>query len=168
MRATITTVVFLATAITLTGCGRSDEKTVTTSDGSTVTAKTEGDGSASYVAKSADGKTTVSMGTGAQANTKTPAYAPLFPGATVETSVNAGGENAGGMVMFKTNATAASVIDFYKKSTAASGMSNVLDMTSGDSMSYSAKDEKTNHAVTVVATKADGATNVQLTWSDHG
>jgi hypothetical protein len=156
------------TATVIAACGPSDEKTVTNSDGSTVTAKTESDGSASYVAKSADGSTTVAMGTGAAANAKTPAYAPVFPGATVETSVNANGANGGGMVMFKTNAAPSAVIAFYKKSAAASGLASQFDATNGDTMSYSAKDEKTNRTIAVVVTKADGVTSTQLTWSDHG
>jgi hypothetical protein len=168
MRTSFGILALAVAATAIAACGPSDEKTVTNSDGSTVTAKTERDGSASYVAKSADGNTTVAMGTGAAANAKTPPYAPVFPGATVETSVNADGANGGGMVMFKTNASAATVIDFYKKSATASGMASQFDATNGDTMSYSAKDEKTNRTIAVVATKADGGTTAQLTWSDHG
>lgn len=167
MRSTIASLTLAVAAVALVACGPSGNKTVTAADGSTVTAKTSGDGSASYVAKSADGQTTVAMGTGAAASAKTPAYAPVFPGSTIETSVNASGPNEGGMVMFKTNASAASVIDFYKKAAASAGMANVLDMTTADSVSYSAKYEKTNHAMTVIATKSGDDTNVQLSWSNH-
>jgi hypothetical protein len=167
MRSTITSLTFAVAAAALAACGPSGEKTVATGNGGTVTQKTGMDGSQTIVAKDAQGNA-VTMGTGAAATAKTPAYAPVYPGATVETSVNASGSNEGGMVMFKTKASAASVIDFYKKSTASAGMASVLDMTSGDTKSYSAKDEKTSHTVTVVATKTGDETNVQVTWSDHG
>lgn len=159
--------VLVAAATLLAACGRSDEKTVATGNGSTVTQKTEADGSQSVVAKDAQGNT-VTVGTGAGATAKTPDYAPIYPGATIETSVNANGANDGGMVMFKTNGSADSVIAFYKQSTAAAGLASGLDMTTGDSRSFSAKDEKTNRVLAVVVTKSDGTTTVQMTWSNHG
>jgi hypothetical protein len=167
MRSRITSLTLAVAAVALVACGPSGEKTVATGNGGTVTQKTGLDGSQTLVAKDAQGNA-VTMGTGAAASAKTPAYAPVYPGATIETSINASGPNEGGMVMFKTNAPAATVIDFYKKSTASAGMASALDMTTGDTMSYSAKDEKTNHAVTVVATKDGAQTNVQVTWSNHG
>lgn len=165
MRSSITTLTFAVAALALAACGPSGEKTVATGNGGSVTSKTSMDGSQTIVAKDAQGNA-VTMGTGAAASAKTPAYAPLYPGATVDTSVNAGD---GGMVSFKTTAAASSVIDFYKKSASSAGMANVFNMTSGDTMSFSARDEKTKHGFNVVATKADGGTTVQVTWSDsHG
>jgi hypothetical protein len=153
-------------ALGLSGCGPSgDSKTVSTPNG-TVTTETHNDGSQTYNFKDSTSGTQVTMGTGAAANAKLPDYAPLYPGAAVETSVNASGSNEGGMVMFKTNASSQSVIDFYKKSAGSAGMSDVFNMTNGDTMSFSAHDTKTKHGFSVVATKADGATTVQVTWSN--
>jgi hypothetical protein len=108
------------------------------------------------------------MGTGAAANAKMPAFAPLYPGAAVETSVVAEGAGKGGMVMFKTNASGATVLDFYKKSAAAANLTDVTTMTSGDTMTFGASDDKTKKGMSVVATKAEDGTQVQVTWSNGG
>ncbi len=166
MRSTIASLTFALTAVALTACGPSGEKTVATGNGGTVTTQTHSDGSQTYTVKDAANNTQVTMGTGAAASAKLPNYAPLYPGAEVQTSVNASGSNEGGMVMFKTSAAAQNVIDFYKKSAGAAGMADVFNMTSGDTMSFSAHDTKTKHGFSVVATKADGGTTVQVTWSN--
>jgi hypothetical protein len=153
-------------ALVVSGCGPSgDSKTVSTPNG-TVTTETHNDGSQTYNFKDSTNGTQVTMGTGSAATAKLPNYAPLYPGATVETSVNSSGSNEGGMVLFKTNASSQNVIDFYKKSAGAAGMSDVFNMSTGDSMSFSAHDVKTKHGFSVVATKAEGGTTVQVTWSN--
>ncbi|HEY1706757.1 MAG TPA: hypothetical protein VGG10_00725 [Rhizomicrobium sp.] len=110
----------------------------------------------------------MTVGSGAGATAKMPDYAPLYPGAAVQTSINVGSTNAGGSVIFKTDAAANTVIDFYKKSAASAGLTAALDMTTGDTMVFSAKDDKTKRVVNISASKADGATNVQGTWSNNG
>jgi hypothetical protein len=152
----------IAAAVAVSACGQK-KQTIVSNGSTTVTSETHTDGTQSYTVTDAKGGAKMTVGTGAGANAKLPAYAPLYPGATVETSIDVGGANAGGSVTFKTGAAADAVIDFYKKSTASAGMTAAMNMTSGDTMLFSAKDDKTKHVVNVVTSKADGATNVQVT-----
>lgn len=155
-------------AFGISGCGPSgDSKTVSTPNG-TVTTETHNDGSQTYNFKDSTSGSQVTMGTGAAATAKMPEFAPLYPGATVETSVNAEGAGKGGMVMFKTNASGVAVIDFYKKSASGAHLNDVTTITSGDTMTYGASDDKTKKSMSVVATKAEGGTQVQVTWSNGG
>ncbi|MBI1407825.1 MAG: hypothetical protein GC145_17055 [Caulobacter sp.] len=64
-------------------------------------------------------KATVTTGQGIAAPRNMPAYAPLYPGAVVESSVDgvsasADGGQRGGMVSFRTSAAPAKVADFYR------------------------------------------------------
>ncbi len=107
------------------------------------------------------------VGSGAGASAKMPDYAPLYPGAEVQTSVNASGSSAGGMVMFKSKDSSDAVIAFYRKSAAAAGMANVVDTASGDTKAFTASSDTTHHSLSVVSNKSDDGVTVQVTWSDR-
>ena len=157
----------IAAAVAVSACGQK-KQTVVSNGSTSVTTETHPDGTQSYTVTDAKGGAQFTMGSGAGASAKMPDYAPLYPGATVETSVNVGGKEAGGSVVLKTSAAPDAVIDFYKKSTTSAGMTAVLSMVSGDTTTFSAKDDKTKRVVSVIANKTDGATNVQVTWSNTG
>ena len=138
--------------IGLAGCGRSDNSVKVT---------THSDGTQSVTVTDDKGTKVTVAGEGASANM--PAYAPLFPGATVESTVTT--PEKGGLVMFKTTAAAQDVIDFYKKSTSAAGYKEKFSMTTGDTMTFGAATENPEHSVNVTATKGDDGTQVQVTWN---
>src|SRR5450432_3557895 len=119
--------VFSLSVVSLAGCGRSD-------DSVKVATKTQNDGTRTITVTDNKGTQVAIAGSGASANM--PAYAPIFPGSTVETTVTI--PNKGGMVAFKTTATPEAVIAFYKRSVAAAGFKDNLNMTSGGTTSYSA------------------------------
>ncbi len=146
------------TVVGLAGCGRSDD------DAAKVTTESHSDGTQTVTVTDNKGTQIAVAGPGATANM--PGYAPLFPGATVLTTVTA--PDKGGMVAFKTNATQEAVIAYYKKAATVAGMTDILNMSSGTTVSYSASDPKTKHGLTVVAVKGDDGTQVQVTWSNTG
>lgn len=112
---------------------------------------------------------TVSVGEAAS-RVATPAYAPIYPGATVINSViGESGVGKGGTVTYRVNASPAAVIGFYEQKVKAAGkpvtmnaeMSPTVRMlTAGDS-----GDGK--GAMQVIASGAGAGTEVQLTWSDE-
>lgn len=116
----------------------------------------------------ADGAT-VSVGAAASKVT-TPAYAPLYPGATVLTSVvGESGVGKGGSVTYRATANPAAIIDFYEGKVKAAGKpvtmnaemgANVRMLTAGDS-----GDGK--GAMQVIASPSGSGSEVQLTWSDE-
>lgn len=138
----------------LAACGRSD-------DSPKVTTGTSANGTQTISVT--DGKGTQVTVAGQGANANMPAFAPLFPGATVESTVTT--PEKGGMVAFKTTATGQAVIDYYKKSAAAAGFKDNFNMTSGDTISYSAASEKPEHSLNVTAAKSEDGTEVQVVWN---
>lgn len=143
---------FCLSVVLLAGCGQSDNtvKVAKKSDGTKTVTVTDNKG------------TQVTVG-GPGSSASMPTYAPIFPGSTVETSVTL--PNQSGSVAFKTSASIETVIAFYKKSFAAAGFKDNLNMVTGDTTTYSASDEKGAHSVNVVATKSSDGTEVQLAWN---
>lgn len=116
----------------------------------------------------ADGAT-VSVGAAASKVT-TPAYAPLYPGAVVTTSVvGESGVGKGGSVTYRASASPAAIIDFYEGRLKAAGKpvtmnaemgANVRMLTAGDS-------GEGRGAMQVIASPSGSGSDVQLTWSDE-
>jgi len=154
MRRAILLTVLSLSLVALTGCGRKDDSTK-------VETHTQSDGTQSVTVTDAKGTQVTMAGAGATANM--PSYAPLFPGAKVEATVTAA--NQGGMVSFKTSASAQEVIAFYKKAAADAGFKDNLDMTTGDAVTFSASDANGKRTFSVVATKNADGTHAQVTWN---
>jgi hypothetical protein len=157
MRAFVT-VVMIGAAVGLVACGKSDTKTYSTGNGS-VTVSNSND---HMTITGANGEK-VEFGTGT--NAKLPAFLPLYPGATVQSSFTGNGKDGtGGMVSFHAHASPAEIIGFYKDKSTAAGMAQTVMADMGGTSTYVAANDKTKQTVSVSATKdADGAT-VQLTW----
>ena len=151
----------IALAALAAGCGRK-------ADHARMTVTTKPNGSVNYTVKGNAGESVnVVAGEGAAAAAKTPAYAPVFPGAVVQsTMTGAGGEGSGGMVMFQTKAKPADVIAFYKDKAKAAGFATSFESQSGESQMFNAAREQGGEGFQVVATAADGSTTVQLVWSN--
>ena len=153
MRRAILWTVLSLSLLGLAGCGRDDTPKVKTG--------TDANGTQSVTVT--DGKGTEVTMTGAGGSANMPAFAPLFPGASVESTITT--PQKGGMVAFKTSASREDVIAFYKKAAAAAGMKDNVDMTSGDVISYSASSQPPSHSLNVTAAKSEDGTQVQVIWN---
>jgi len=161
MRALIAVVV-MGAAVGLVGCGKSGTRTYGTGSGS-VTVSNSGD----HMTATGSNGEKVEMSSGPGVTAKLPAFLPLYPGATVQTSVTGAGKDGdGGMVVFHTSAGAAAIVAFYKQKAVAAGMADTMNMQQGATTMYVATNEKTKQSVEVAATSAADGSTVQLTWSN--
>lgn len=141
-----------AAAMLLFACGRSPG---------------QADAQADYTIKGTDGATAHITAGGPAAAAAMPAFAPLYPGATIESSMTgAGAAGAGGMVIFRTGAAPAQVVEFYKGRAAAAGFGNVFSSENGDGLMLTAGKEGAEDSFNVTARPDDKTTTVVLTWTD--
>jgi hypothetical protein len=98
-----------------------------------------------------------------------PAFAVYMPGAEVSGApvLAMGPAGPGGMVEFSIAATPDEVIDFYRQKADAAGLPTMATMSRDGTLSYTAGDGLSDQGqlLNVVATPADGRTNVHLDWS---
>lgn len=110
----------------------------------------------------------VSVGPAA-ARVTTPAYAPLYPGAVVSSSiVGESGVGPGGSVGYRANATPEAVIAFYEARMKAVGKTITMNQDMGDNVHMLTAGDTGDGkgAVQVIASPAGKGAEVQLTWSD--
>jgi hypothetical protein len=149
-----------ALALSLGACGRKTDPAVTIKGG-------PGASVVNYQVKDANGGTAQVAVGGAGTTAATPAYAPIFPGAKVESTVaGASGGGSGGMVMFHTGAKPSEVLGFYKQKAATAGFGNAVSSQSGSGEMFAASKEGAEEGFQVTATPEGGATMVVLTWSN--
>lgn len=97
-----------------------------------------------------------------------PAFAVIFPGATVEptpllTSTPGG---AGGGIVFTSSASPDDIVRFYRQGADEAGMTQVMALNTGDTRAYSATKGPGGASLTIVAHPVDeGQTSAQLTWT---
>jgi len=114
---------------------------------------------------------TITTGSGAAsaAAAKTPDFAPVYPGATVESTIagvgSENGEGQGGSVVFNTKASPQQVIDFYKQKTGAAGLTPQMSADMGQALMFAASDDATKRGVQVIVSGKDGGSNVTVTWA---
>lgn len=95
-----------------------------------------------------------------------PPFAPLFPGASVQSSIGSGtGPEAAGTVSFSTNATPEEVIAFYRGKAIAAGMEETPDFGDTGTIVFSAMREADEMGIRVIVAGASGGTNVQILWA---
>ncbi len=99
-----------------------------------------------------------------------PAFALLYPGATVTSpaTVAQGPEGAGAMVSFTTPASPEDVIAFYRQHAESAGLMSVNSMNRGTARAYgAAAGDGSGSLLHVVAdAPGDGQTHVQLDWTE--
>lgn len=94
-----------------------------------------------------------------------PAYAPLYPGAEVEqTTAAPAGE--GGIVIYTTEASPETVVDFHKAQAEAAGLESTVSMSQGETRAYGASGAEGADTLSVVASPDGDATSVQVSWSE--
>lgn len=146
---------FLAAAVLLASCG-SNEKSATM--GGATFKSDESAGTASITTANGSIRTTEGKAAAAVAM---PAFAPRYPGATVEGVIEA---DAGGhksrMVTLATTDPVAKVADFYKAALAKQGWNTPQSLLTGDSALLSG--EKDGKQVSIAISRQDDKTNAVL------
>jgi len=97
-----------------------------------------------------------------------PAFAALYPGATLEApAVTASGSSGpGGIATYTTDADPDAVIAFHRARAEAAGLSSAMAMNQGEARAYGAASPDSGASLQVVASATDaGPTSVQLSWS---
>ena len=97
-----------------------------------------------------------------------PAFAALYPGATMDApAITASGASGpGGIATYTTDADPDAVIAFHRARAEASGLSSAMAMNQGEARAYGAASPGTGASLQVVASATeDGPTSVQLSWS---
>jgi hypothetical protein len=109
----------LSVCFVVTGCGKSSEHTYATKDGN-VTVSNSGDVQ-HMTMHSTDGTATMDVNSNGGVQATMPDFAPLYPGATVTSSLVGHNTNGttGAQVMFAVSAPPSDVIAFYKQKSAA-------------------------------------------------
>lgn len=143
-------------AVSLGACGKKPDN-----DKPTVTATPGG-----YTVKSNDGTATVTTGVGAAAAASLPAFAPVYPGAAIQSSAAGIGDDKtnGGMVVFTTPEAPDKVLAFYRDKAKANGLKTQLDADMGAAKQFAANDEATGRVIQVIVSGAAGVSQVQLIW----
>ena len=97
-----------------------------------------------------------------------PAFAALYPGATMDApAITASGASGpGGIATYTTDAGPDAVIAFHRARAEAAGLSSAMAMNQGEARAYGAASPDSGASLQVVAsTTQDGPTSVQLSWS---
>lgn len=97
-----------------------------------------------------------------------PAFAALYPGATMDApAITASGASGpGGIATYTTDADPDAVIAFHRARAEASGLSSAMAMNQGEARAYGAASPDSGASLQVVASAVeDGPTSVQLSWS---
>lgn len=154
MRLVIATLAIAAVA--LAACGKKEEGAKPS-----VTATPGG-----YTVRSGDGKAVVTSGVGAIATTGLPDFAPVYPGAAIQSSAAGIGDanTNGGMVVFTTSDAPDKVLAFYRGKAQANGLKSQLDADMGAARQFAANDEATGRVLQVIVSSQGGASQVQLIW----
>ena len=97
-----------------------------------------------------------------------PAFAALYPGATMDApAITASGASGpGGIATYTTDAGPDAVIAFHRARAEAAGLSSAMAMNQGEARAYGAASPDSGASLQVVASiTQDGPTSVQLSWS---
>ncbi|MBV9992859.1 MAG: hypothetical protein JOZ72_16395 [Alphaproteobacteria bacterium] len=154
-------VIAIGAALALSGCGKKDEKTVYSDGKNTVSTSESGD----HMTITGQNGDKAEFSSGASAAAKLPAYAPLYPGASVTSSFTGSGKDgSGGVVAFHTKAAPADVIAFYKDKTAAGGLAQSMNADMNGTLMFAASKDGDKTSISVTATKGTDGTDAQITW----
>ena len=99
-----------------------------------------------------------------------PAFAPLYPGATITqpaTVATAPDGSPGGIVTFTTSGSPEEVIAFYKQHAEAAGLIQVAALNRGEARAYGAAKADGGLLNVVADPLAEGETSVQLSWTSR-
>lgn len=157
--------------LALAACGGQDTKTVTvpTGDGGAATVKTTEKGDTQEVTITGkDGTSTavITAGAGATAPANLPAFAPVYPGATIESSLaGSGPEGSGGVLVMKTQDAPDKVAAFYDARIKAANLADTTRFSNNDmQMIGGSAGEKGPSANVTIAPDPAGGTRINLIY----
>lgn len=157
--------ILAAAVLGLSACtDTSEDRTEVDGPGGTV--RTEGSGADQTVIVEGDQGGTVVTGAGAEAAANAPAYAQPYPGAEVTSAVQAPGD-AGGMVMFRSDANPDTIINYYRQRAEEAGMGAGAVTSSGGTRQYAAEADS-GAGMAVVIVPSGGSSTVTVTWDAAG
>ena len=152
----------IAVATLAAGCDRHPAKTVQikSKDGSVTIS-----GNDQHMTMTADdGKTKIEINTNGMGNQKLPAFAPVYPGAQVQSSVAAQAAG-GGTFSFVSSDAPEKVVAFYKNSAKSAGLVEKMTMTNDGNVTYMASNGDSKKTLQVIAVKSDTGSQVQVYWA---
>lgn len=99
-----------------------------------------------------------------------PAFASLYPQATLSKPVVTARENGneGGIAEFTTADSPQLVMDHYRQLASSNGLLPVMAMNQGTARAFAAKNQDGAELQVVASPSEDGLTSVQLTWQAAG
>jgi hypothetical protein len=157
--------------LALAACGGQDTKTVTVpaGDGGTATVKTTEKGDTQEVTITGpDGKSTavITAGDGAAAPANLPAFAPVYPGAKIESSLSGSGpEGSGGVLVMTTKDAPDKVAAFYEARIKAANLGDTTRFSNNDmQMIGGTAGEKGPSANVTIAPDPAGGTRINLIY----
>lgn len=112
--------------------------------------------------------TAAAAGTAAPAAPDAPAFAVLYPAATLDAPavISNSPTGPGGLATYSTEAAPDAVIAFHRERAEAAGLTSTMEMNQGEARAYGATSRDGGKTLSVVASATeDGPTSVQLTWS---
>ena len=120
-----------------------------------------------FTMHASDGKQTVEINsTGGLHDLHVPDFVTNYPGAKVQsTAIDANAGVSTGTFVFQTSDAPAAVIAYYKEKSTDAGLSQTMDANMGASNMFGANADGGKRAIQVMASAADGATHVQVTWT---
>lgn len=155
----------------LAACSGEQTRTVTVPDGAGGTAAvktTEKGDTTEVVISGADGKSTATITTGATGAgpANLPAFAPVYPGAKIETSMQGSGpEGSGGVLVMTTPDAPDKVAAFYDAQISAAGLGDVTRLTTNDMrMIGGSAGEKGPSANVTITPNPGGGTQINLIY----
>ncbi|MBX3595894.1 hypothetical protein [Sphingomonas sp.] len=112
--------------------------------------------------------TTVRAGSGVKAPDNLPVYAPIYRGATIETSITNGAGAGKGLISFSVTEDPQTIIDFYRKRGADAGLKVMTEATVGGARMLAMGGEGDGSAAMQVTVTTDeeeaGLTRVSLVY----
>lgn len=160
-----------ATAVLLAGCGKKEDKADEAS-----TPATAGSGAfetrPAVTVNPADGPRVDAAEVAATVakpgeSLHAPEFAPLYAGGKLTSQVTglSKGDTDSGTYVYTADATPEAVTAFYKAKAEAAGLKTSMDNDMGAARMFAATDEATDRGVQVIASTAQGKTNVQVMWA---
>lgn len=169
MKRIVAVIALACAAILPAACGPQGESAAEGS--SPATAAAASDAASVEVAEttsSAPAAATAAGGTAAPAAPDAPAFAVLYPAATLDAPavISDGPSGPGGFATYATQAAPDAVIAFHRERAEAAGLTSTMEMNQGEARAYGATSRDGGKTLSVVASAIeDGPTSVQLTWS---
>ena len=155
-------IVAVAAALALVGCSGGDTAG-TPADREAATDESRDQPGIGAPTTAVEAAGTVAAAAAGQWPTTMPAFAPAYPGGTVESAMSGStSEGSATIVGIRTPDSPDKVIDFYKERAKADGLDKVFNMEAGGSRMFSASDA-TGRSLTVQVSTEGGQTRGVLT-----